>query len=205
MDELLGKLRKLKTPGKIGVTAAAVAVLGLLFYQLLYSGVVEDLERAKGQRADLDTERATYVKRRAEYLAYRAELKDLIDEQRELLRALPKRAEIPSFISNIQEQAELSGLEVLHIDIDPEAPHELYVKIPVKMEIRGTYHQIAKFFKNTGDLRRIVNVENLSLSPERASTIEQMGAPTRMHAKFIAATFRYKEGPAAAGAAEAKQ
>jgi type IV pilus assembly protein PilO len=203
MDELLAKLRKLKTPGKAGVTAAAILVLGGLFYQLLYSGVAEDLERAKGQRADLDTERAQYVKRRTEYLAYRAELTELMAEQRELLRALPKRAEIPSFIANIQEQAELSGLEVLHIDIDPEAPHDLYVKIPVKMEIRGTYHQIAKFFKNTGDLRRIVNVENLSLSPERGSSADQLGAPTRMHAKFIAATFRFKEAPPA-GAAEAK-
>ena len=79
----------------------------------------------------------------------------------------------------------------------------LYVKIPVKMEIRGTYHQVAKFFKNTSELRRIVNVENLALSPERNATTEQMNAPTRMHAKFVAATFRFKEG-AVAAAGEAK-
>ena len=157
----------------------------------------DDIGRAEAQRGDLETEKASYAKRKREYLAYRSELKLLQEEQRELLRALPKKAEIPSFMSNVQEQAELSGLEVLHIDIDPEAPQDLYVKIPVKMEIRGTYHQVAKFFKNTSELRRIVNVQDLSLTPERNATSEQMNAPTRMKAKFVAATFRFKEAPAA--------
>jgi type IV pilus assembly protein PilO len=198
MRELMAKLLRLKTPGKIGVTVGAIGLLCLLFYQVLYSDVSDDIGRAEAQRNDLATERASYAKRKGEYLAYRSELRLLQEEQRELLRALPKKAEIPSFISNVQEQAELSGLEVLHIDIDPESPQELYVKIPVKMEIRGTYHQVAKFFKNTSDLRRIVNVENLSLTPERTPTGEQMNAATRMRAKFVAATFRFKEGASSA-------
>lgn len=199
MKELIAKLLALKTPGKIAVTIGAIGVLGLLFYQVLYSDLSEDITRAEGQRADLETERTQYDKRKREYLAYRGELRLLQEEQRELLRALPKKAEIPSFISNVQEQAELSGLEVLHIDIDPESPQDLYVKIPVKMEIRGTYHQVAKFFKNTSELRRIVNVENLSLTPERNAVAEQLNSPTRMRAKFVAATFRFKEAAAAAG------
>jgi len=201
MRELVAKLLALKTAGKIGVTVGVLGVLGLLFYQFVYSDLSEDIGRAEAQSTDLEAERAQYAKRKSEYLAYRSELRLLQEEQRELLRALPKKAEIPSFISNVQEQAELSGLEVLHIDIDPESPQDLYVKIPVKMEIRGTYHQITKFFKNTSDLRRIVNVENLSLTPERNVVAEQLNSPTRMRAKFVAATFRFKEG--APGATEA--
>ncbi|HET6150613.1 MAG TPA: type 4a pilus biogenesis protein PilO [Polyangia bacterium] len=199
MKELIAKLLALKTPGKIALTVGVIGALGLLFYQVLYSDLSEDIGRAEAQRADLQTERTQYDKRKREYLAYRSELRLLQEEQRELLRALPKKAEIPSFISNVQEQAELSGLEVLHIDIDPEAPQDLYVKIPVKMEIRGTYHQIAKFFKNTSELRRIVNVENLTLTPERNAVAEQLNSPTRLRAKFVAATFRFKEAAPAAG------
>jgi type IV pilus assembly protein PilO len=199
MRELIAKLLALKMPGKIAVTVGAIGALGLLFYQVLYSDLSENIGRAEAQRADLETERTQYDTRKREYLAYRSELRLLQEEQRELLRALPKKAEIPSFISNVQEQAELSGLEVLHIDIDPESPQDLYVKIPVKMEIRGTYHQISKFFKNTSELRRIVNVENLSLTPERNAVAEQLNSPTRMRAKFVAATFRFKEAAPAAG------
>ncbi|MEA2700527.1 MAG: hypothetical protein QOI66_4798, partial [Myxococcales bacterium] len=53
---------------------------------------------------------------------------------------------------------------------------------------------------NTSDLRRIVNVENLTLTPERTSAGEQQNGPVRLRAKFVAATFRFKEAPAEPGA-----
>src|SRR3954452_22612023 len=163
MKELLAKLLQLKTPGKLGVTVGLIGVLALLFYQFFYSDVRDDIARAEAQRGDLETEKVSYAKRKREYLAYRSELRLLQEEQRELLRALPKKAEIPSFISNVQEQAELSGLEVLTLTIDNEVPEDLYVKIPVRMEVRGGYHSLTKFFKNVSELRRIVNIENFAL------------------------------------------
>src|SRR5215468_10881426 len=102
MKELIAKLLALKTPAKIAVTVGVVGVLGLLFYQFVYADMSEDIARAEGQRNDLETEREQYAKRKKEYLAYRSELRVLQEEQRELLRALPKKAEIPSFISNVQ-------------------------------------------------------------------------------------------------------
>jgi Tfp pilus assembly protein PilO len=62
----------------------------------------------------------------------------------------------------------------------------------VRIEVRGSYHAITKFFKNLSELPRIVNVENLSLSIEKA----EVGISPRLHAKFVAATFRYRDsGP----------
>jgi type IV pilus assembly protein PilO len=66
---------------------------------------------------------------------------------------------------------------------------DLYIRIPVRIEVRGTYHSITKFFKNLSELPRIVNVENLSLSVEKA----EVGVSPRLHAKFVAATFRYRD------------
>ena len=130
-----------------------------------------------------------------EYLAYRSELKQLQVEQRELLRALPKRDEIASFLSSIQEQAELSGLEVLTFTVDAEVPEDLYVKIPVRMEVRGGFHAITKFFKSVSELRRIVTIEDLGLLPERDAKDEV----TRLRAKFVAATYRYQDPTEQAG------
>ena len=53
MNETLRKLLKLKTPAKIGVTAATILVVGLLFYQLLYSDVADDIKKAKAQQSEL--------------------------------------------------------------------------------------------------------------------------------------------------------
>ena len=41
----------------------------------------------------------------------------------------------------------------------------MYVKIPIKMSLTGTYHQINHFFKQVGELKRIVNIEDLALDP----------------------------------------
>src|SRR4029453_5335130 len=133
------------------------------------------------------TERETYEKRKKEYIAYRDELRKLQEEQRELLKALPKKAEIPTFMSNMQEQADISGLEVLNMTVDNEAPEELYVKIPVRMEVRGSFHALTKFFKNVSELRRIVNIENFTLAVEGTDRDTQ----PKLRAKFVAATFRY--------------
>ena len=192
MNELVTKLMRLKMPLKVAVTAGILAAIFGVYYFLFYGDLAQDIASAKQGQAQLKQEKESYEKRKKEYVAYREELKKLQEEQRELLKALPKKAEIPTFISNIQEQAELSGLEVLNLKIENEVPEELYIKIPVAMEVRGAYHSMTKFFKNVSDLRRIVNIENLSISVENKADDTSTGSP-KLRAKFIAATFRYVE------------
>jgi type IV pilus assembly protein PilO len=206
MHELLAKLQKLTAAKKAGVTAAAILLLGLLFHQLLYSDVDARVTSALAHREALDQEKSGYERRKKEYLGYRAELRALEEEQREILRALPRRAEIPSFLAHAHEQAEVSGLEVLNVDIGAEVPMDLYVRIPVKMEVRGSYHQITRFFRNMGEMQRIVNVENLLLGPDRekAGVLVDVsgGQAPKLRAKFVVAAFRYGDRPAPAPTAQ---
>jgi type IV pilus assembly protein PilO len=203
MEELLRKLRKLTPAKKVGVTAGIVLLAALVDYQFFYSDAAARIVSARAHETDLQDEMSGYQRRRGEYLGFRAELADLQKEQRELLRALPKRAEIPSFLASVQEQAELVGLEVLNVDIGQEAPQDLYLRIPVKMEVRGTYHQVARFFRNVSELQRIVNVENLSILPDKDKVVGvdlQGATPPKLRAKFIAATFRFNDKTTPAGA-----
>jgi type IV pilus assembly protein PilO len=195
MNNFLQKLQRLKTTVKIGATLGVMLLIVGAYAGLFYLDLQDQIRSARAHQQQLLGEKESYEKRKREYLAYRTELTQLQQEQRQLLKALPKKAEIPTFLSNIQEQAELSGLEVIALTIDAETPQELYVRIPVRIEVRGTYHTITKFFKNISELPRIVNVENLALSVEKA---EGGGSP-RMRAKFIAATFRYRDQPGSEG------
>jgi type IV pilus assembly protein PilO len=196
MNEIISKLLKLKTPHKVAVTVVAALVLGGAYYQFFYADLSDSITAQEAEKVRLTQELTTYEQRKVEYLAYRNELKQLQEEQRELLRVLPKKDEIASFMSSIQEQAELSGLELLTFAPDAEVFEELYVKIPIRMEVRGGFHSITKFFKNVSELRRIVTVENLNLLPEPA---KDANSPARMKAKFIAATYRYQNPNEAGG------
>jgi type IV pilus assembly protein PilO len=203
MEELLRKLRKLSPPKKVALTAALIGLVGLVDYQFFYSDAAARAESARAQQLDLQAEITGYRRQRGEYLTYRAELRALQSEQRELLRALPKRAEIPTFLASVQEQAELVGLEVLNVGIGSETPQDLYLRIPVKMEVRGTFHQIARFFRNVSELQRIVNIEDLQLQPDLSNrgpaAVDLQGAgPPKLRAKFVAATFRFNDKTALA-------
>src|ERR1039457_458912 len=126
MNSLLQKLLRLKTPVKIAATLGVVVVILGAYGGLFYLDIQDQIKSARGQQQQLKTEKDNYEKRKREYLAYRSELTQLQQEQRELLKALPKKAEIPTFLSNIQEQAELAGLEIIALTIDAENPQELY-------------------------------------------------------------------------------
>lgn len=189
MNDILQKLTRLKTPIKIAATVGLVAIILGVYGGLFYLDIEDQIKGARARQQQLKGEKDNYEKRKREYQAYRTELTQLQQEQRELLKALPKKAEIPTFLSNLQEQAELAGLEIVSLTIDAETPQELYVRIPVRIEVRGTYHTITKFFKNISELPRIVNVENLALTVEKN---EGAGSP-RLRAKFVAATFRYRD------------
>jgi type IV pilus assembly protein PilO len=188
MNDILQKILRLKTPVKIAITAGLMAAIVGIYYMMFFMDLQDQIKANEVRQRSLIAEKDSYEKRKKEYLAYRAELTQLQQEQRDLLKALPKRAEIPTFLSSIQEQAELAGLEVLNLTINAESPGELYVRIPVRIEIRGTYHTVTRFFKNVAELPRIVNIENLALNVEK-STDDSLSP--RLRAKFYAVTFRY--------------
>ena len=198
MNELLSKLLKLKPAHKAALALGAALVIAGLYYQFLYADLSDEIAAAQAKNTQLADEKSQYEKRKIEYLAYRNELKQLQEEQRDLLRVLPKRDEIASFLTSIQEQAELSGLVVEVINQDNEVFDDLYVKIPLRMEVSGGFHAITKFFKSVSELRRIVTIEDLMLTPTR-ETASGESTQTRLKAKFVAATYRYEEPNAGGG------
>jgi type IV pilus assembly protein PilO len=191
MNNVLQTILKQKTPVKLAATAGVIIVILGAYGGLFYLDLQDQIKSGRSAQQRLKGEKDSYEARKREYLAYRNELTQLQQEQRELLKALPKKAEIPTFLSNIQEQAELAGLEVVTLTIEGETPQELYIRIPIRIEVRGSYHTITKFFKNISELPRIVNVENLALSTEK--TGQEIGGIPRLRARFVAATFRFRD------------
>src|SRR4029077_12516733 len=142
-------------------------------------------------KARLEKEKKEYERRKQEYLAFRNEVNALLEEQKELLRVLPKADDIEQFIENVQAQIELTGLTKVDWSREPAQPVEMYVKIPIKMSLIGTYHQINHFFKQVGDLKRIVNIEDVALDPVGLGIpVDQQN---QLKANFTATTFMFTD------------
>jgi type IV pilus assembly protein PilO len=189
MGNLFDRIASTALAAKIGAILGIVALLCGGYWYFFYSDLLEEKEQLQREAEKLNREKKEYEKRKQEYLAFRNEVNALLEEQKELLRVLPKRDDIEQFIENVQAQIELSGLSKVSSVREAAQPVEMYVKIPIRMSLLGTYHQINRFFKNVGDLKRIVNIEDVQLSPST-----EVGGPSGVNmlkANFVATTFQF--------------
>ena len=198
MQNFFDRIAAMQTGLKLGIVVGLIGLLAGGYYYFFYSDMQDEVAQLQKDHERLSKEKKDYEKRKQEYLAFRNEVNALLDEQKELLRILPKTDDIEQFIENVQTQVELAGLTKVTSTREAALPVEMYVKIPVKMSLTGTYHQINHFFKNVGDLKRIVNIENLSLEPVAQGVA--MDQPNLLKADFIATTFQFVDkGTGAAG------
>jgi type IV pilus assembly protein PilO len=194
MGGLLERIASTALVAKVGIVVGLIALMGGGYWYFLYSDMLDEKDQLQRESEKLNKERKEYEKRKQEYLAFRNEVNALLEEQKELLRVLPKRDDIEQFIESVQSQIELAGLSKVSSVREAAQPVEMYVKIPIRMSLLGTYHQINRFFKNVGDLKRIVNIEDLQLAPS-TDPKEMFGPANLLKANFVATTFQFVDKP----------
>ena len=73
-------------------------------------------------------------------------------------------------------------------------PEELYLRLPIKMSAIGTFHPLTRFFKNIGELKRIVTISNLQLKHAEVKPQEkELAGGELLDAEFIATTYQLLE------------
>lgn len=192
MQAFFDKLAAISLAAKLGALGMAVILLIGGYWNFFYSEMVDELDGLEKQGARIDQEKKEYERRKLEYLAFRAEVNKLLEDQKELLRVLPKSDDIEQFIEQVQAQVEVAGLTKVASTRDAAQPVEMYVKIPIRMSLTGTYHRINHFVRNVGELKRIVNLEDLQLQPAPEST-GSLSQPTLLNARFTATTFMFQD------------
>ncbi|MSP62146.1 MAG: hypothetical protein EXR72_17790 [Myxococcales bacterium] len=191
MNDLFDRIAGLKSQQKAGILLVLLGLIGGGYYYFFYADL--EVEIAGNQTAILKAqeENASYEQRKNEYQAFRLEVNQLLEEQKELLRVLPKKDDIEQFIENVNAQVELAGLSKVSSVRDKAQAEELYMRIPIKMSLSGNYHQINRFFKNVGELKRIVTIADLQLA------VSTEGTGQALKADFVAQTFQFIDRPGA--------
>jgi type IV pilus assembly protein PilO len=111
---------------------------------------------------------------------------ELVNTQfKEALKLLPNQKEIPSLLKKVTQLGDDSELDFRLFRPRREIPKEFYVEIPVAIEIRGSYHNVAIFFDKIGHMERIMNILNVSMKPVA-------GGSTTLITTCDAVTYRFK-------------
>ncbi len=202
---IMADFARMPTNRKIMVFFVIGAALFGLYFQFVFKSLNERVDQAQ---ADHDSKVATNKRMTEqdipgfEKLKLRmGQLRKIIDENQ---KALPTEAELPAFFETLNRKVVESGVEVTKWQQMSEEPIETFVKVPVEVEMTGTFMEIKKFFaslvphkskaaplqddQQIPERERIVSIENLSLSNPTVKNREIV-----LTAKFIAATYRQED------------
>jgi type IV pilus assembly protein PilO len=177
-------LSKLAMPARIGIGVGLFVLVALTYWVMFYTDVSSKISAAKNATSQLNNELATQRQAQASYFADRDELAMRQQRQRELNKVLPETTEQAAFLSSIQQVSNTSGIDLKAWQPLDERQEAFFAKVPMRLDISGKFHQVAKFAYEIGKLDRIINVENIQLDMPRTE-----GDDVILHARCLATTF----------------
>jgi type IV pilus assembly protein PilO len=172
-----------------------VSIVAIAYYLIIYSDVARDIANQTKQNATLKEDLAKAKQAEFDYHKDLVELTERQQKQRELNKVLPQTTEYPAFLSAVQGVANVSGVVLQGWNPQEEVLQKFYSKVPMKVSLAGKFHQIAKFFYAVGQLDRIINVENISMTSPRV-----VGDEVHLKVECLTTAFRAVGGPKPAGA-----
>jgi type IV pilus assembly protein PilO len=168
----LGSLGKYPVVAKSLVGVLMAVLTAVVYYVLWYGDVSDAIEKQKKQEVSLKADLAKVQQSEFEYHKDLAELTERQQKQRELNKILPETTEYPAFLSAVQGVANVAGVQLEGWSPQEEIVQKFFARVPMKLTITGRYHQIAKFFYGVGQLDRIINIENISLTQPKSKSEE---------------------------------
>jgi type IV pilus assembly protein PilO len=144
-----------------------LVVVGIVFVMaVLVSGwlsvkpSLEDLDYYKQQETQLKQELQVVARKAAMLPVMSAHLSDLSDHYDRLLRQLPAQQELASLLADINEQGLNNHLTFTRINWGKRQPQKFLLKLPLDIELTGSYDDIGRYAQAIAELPRIVLIEN---------------------------------------------
>jgi type IV pilus assembly protein PilO len=178
-------LARVPLAGKIGAGVGLSLLVAFIYWFIFYSDTAGKIEGAQRQKATLQDALAQQQQVQATYFADRGELALREQRSKELNKVLPPDAEEDSFLSSVQQASNTAGVDLKGYAPKEEVAQAFYAKIPMKIDMSGRFHQIAKFAYELGKVDRIINVEDIELSDPKV-----VGDDVVLTAHCLATAFR---------------
>jgi len=163
-----------------------VVAISAGFYFLVYSEQMPRLERVEMEEQELRNSFEQKQRKAANFDAYRAQLDEIERSFGTMLRQLPGKTEIPNLLVDISQTGLAAGLQEELFQPSAEIQKDFYAEKPIKIRLKGSYHEFGKFVSDIAALPRIVTLHNVEIQPE-----DSQGPADELVMNVIAKTYRY--------------
>jgi type IV pilus assembly protein PilO len=177
---------QLTPPVMVALGLGAAAIVLTAYYLLGYEPLQESIANQRQRQNTLEQQQRNANRDLRAYNDDLAELERLRSLAREQQRVLPDNPDIPGFLDVINRTATENGLTIKLVLPEAEVVEQYFVRIPVRVEVHGSYLEIARFFRTIGQQPRVINMENISLSSPTTGD----DGKVRVDARMQATTFR---------------
>lgn len=161
----LSNIKNLPTYAKVIIAVSPSLIVIILFLLIIYFPKNNEIKELQNTIVKLENDilNAEVKVRKLDEL--KARNKQLKIKLVELKQQLPEEEEVSGLLKQISDLGISSGLEILlwRPQGKKPDPNGLYIEIPVKVQVRGNYHNLGTFFGSISKLKRIVNLANIEL------------------------------------------
>jgi len=190
IEPFFEKVEKLSRVQRVAISVVLFSLVTGGFIYFLYWPKYEQINRLNTQLEQLEKKLETAKRNAKDLKNFQAKMKEAEEQFQMAMKKLPEKEEIPSLLTSISSSGKQVGLEFLLFEPKGEKKKEFYAEIPVVMNIKGDYHNLALFFDQVARLSRIVNIENIQI--EKAKETKDSDG-NDLITKCMAVTYKFIE------------
>lgn len=168
--------------------AGILVVCGMVLFAGFWFLIQGELEEYGAAQKTEEGLRETYLNKKALAInlpVYREQMEEMEQTFGSLLRQLPNTTEVPDLLVDITQAGLGRGLEFTLFRPEKEQPKDFYAEMPISVEVRGSYHELAQFVSDVAALPRIVTFGDINIG--------SAGKDTKLTMSAKAKTYRYLE------------
>lgn len=185
-DEKLEQLAKVPKSIRLAVVSAVLVAIGAGYWFLSYQPAQEVRRTIVARSHELQRSLNNARSIANNVSGFEAEVAGLQRDLDLALKQLPNRKQFEDLLQAISTAGKKVGVTIKTIDRDNEIQRDFYAEVPFKIELEGTYHDLARFFEMVANLPRIVNIGSLEIKVATESR-----KSTRLKVTGMATTFRF--------------
>ena len=164
---LIEKIEVIKLPIRIAILAGTLIVFAALFIWLVYLPKTEQIAETEASIEELNVKLDRAKTQRKRLPKVRKEKKQVDLQFEAALKLLPNDKEIPELLTKITKLAVDSNLDVPIFQPQNIITKGFYSEVPISLNLKGSYHNVAMFFEKVGNMDRIMNIQNVTMKPEK--------------------------------------
>jgi type IV pilus assembly protein PilO len=146
---MLDNLFDLSLQTRILVYGLVISLLAGVYMFSFHWPLSAQIEKDQNTISQLRTEKQNLQAEVAKGEAIQDQIAETEALFNEVTAQLPEQKEIPELLRQVSNLGKDSGLEVRLFRQQPEVKKTLHAEVPVEMAIKGGYHQIALFFRQS--------------------------------------------------------